>query len=115
MSQTVVFEEQVEIPLNLRSLSDFRRWALSDDFPERGRVDYRWPTLNAEVPEFWLVDSRGDELLFQIHRRGKSQFEPVSPDNDGFQMSNVMACKYRLEREWDEELERWEFDLVEKR
>lgn len=40
MATTVVFEEQVEIPLDLRSLADFRRWALSDDFPERGRIDY---------------------------------------------------------------------------
>ena len=40
MATTVVFEERVEIPLNLRSLADFRRWATSDDFPERGRIDY---------------------------------------------------------------------------
>ena len=40
MAGTVVFEEQVEIPLDLRSLSEFRRWALSDDFPERGRIDF---------------------------------------------------------------------------
>jgi Uma2 family endonuclease len=37
---TVVFEEQVEIPLELRSLADFRRWATSDGFPEHGRIDY---------------------------------------------------------------------------
>ncbi len=40
MATTVVFEEQVEIPLNLTSLGEFRRWAMSDDFPERGRIDY---------------------------------------------------------------------------
>jgi Uma2 family endonuclease len=40
MATSVVFEERVEIPLNLQSLADFRRWALSDDFPERGRIDY---------------------------------------------------------------------------
>ena len=28
MASTVVFEEQVEIPLDLRSLAEFRRWAL---------------------------------------------------------------------------------------
>ena len=32
-------EEQIEIP-TIRSLSDFRSWALSDDFPQRGRIDY---------------------------------------------------------------------------
>lgn len=42
MAATVILEEQIEIPLDLRSLSDFRRWALSTGFPERGkgRIDY---------------------------------------------------------------------------
>ena len=40
MATSVLFEEQVEIPLNLRSLEDFRRWALSASFPERGRIDF---------------------------------------------------------------------------
>lgn len=40
MSGSVVFEERVEIPLDLRSLADFRRWALSDEFPQRGRIDF---------------------------------------------------------------------------
>jgi len=40
MATSVIFEEQVEIPMDLRSLADFRRWATSDDFPERGRIDY---------------------------------------------------------------------------
>ena len=40
MATSVIIEEQVEIPLDIRSLSDFRRWALSDGFPERGRIDF---------------------------------------------------------------------------
>jgi Uma2 family endonuclease len=40
MVMTVLFEEQVEIPLNIQSLADFRRWALSEDFPETGRIDF---------------------------------------------------------------------------
>jgi Uma2 family endonuclease len=39
MATSVIFEEQVEIPF-VGSLADFRAWALSDDFPERGRIDY---------------------------------------------------------------------------
>jgi Uma2 family endonuclease len=39
---TIVLEDrmEIEIPADLRSLADFRRWALSDRFPERGRIDY---------------------------------------------------------------------------
>jgi Uma2 family endonuclease len=40
MATTLVLEDQVEIPMDLRSLADFRRWAVSEEFPERGRIDY---------------------------------------------------------------------------
>jgi len=40
MATSVIIEEEVEIPLDIRSLDDFRRWALSDRFPERGRIDF---------------------------------------------------------------------------
>jgi Uma2 family endonuclease len=40
MSGTVILDEAVQIPLGIDSLADFRRWALSDAFPERGRIDY---------------------------------------------------------------------------
>jgi len=36
---TVLLEEQIEIP-TIQNLAEFRRWALSDDFPQRGRIDY---------------------------------------------------------------------------
>ncbi len=39
MASSVIFEERVEIPY-FHSLAEFRAWALSDDFPERGRIDY---------------------------------------------------------------------------
>jgi Uma2 family endonuclease len=40
MAITLVLEEQVEVPMDLRDLADFRRWAISATFPERGRIDY---------------------------------------------------------------------------
>lgn len=40
MANTVVIEEEIEIPMSLRSLGEFRAWATSDRFPERGRIDY---------------------------------------------------------------------------
>lgn len=39
MATSVIFEEQIEIPF-VRSLRDFREWALSDRFPEQARIDY---------------------------------------------------------------------------
>ena len=40
LATSIVFEEQIEVPLTVRSLADFRRWATSDEFPETGRLDF---------------------------------------------------------------------------
>jgi Uma2 family endonuclease len=210
MTITLVFEEQIEVPMDLRSLADFRHWATSDNFPERGRIDYiagridvdmspedlhthgilkteligvlwhrikeqglgqlytdttrvscpeadlsaepdvvfvlessldsgrvrlvpkagggpdryvelegppdliveivsdasvrkdteRLPVAyyQAGVTEFWLIDARGKDLLFRIHHRGPSQYEPAAVDADGYQYSTVLDRRYRLDR-----------------
>ena len=210
MATTVRIEEQIEIPLNLRNLVDFRRWATSDAFPEQGRIDYvtgcievdmspedlhthgklktelvgvLWQRIKQEelgelytdstrvscpdadlsvepdlvfvkessldsgrvklipkaaggadryielegppdliveivsdasirkdterlpgayfragVGEFWLVDARGEDLLFRIHHRGPSAYEPAESDPDGYQHSTVLSRWYRLDR-----------------
>jgi Uma2 family endonuclease len=225
MANTLVIEEQIEIPMSLGSLADFRAWATSDAFPERGRIDYiggrievdmspedlfchgalkvelirvlsqrvksgnlghlftdrtrvsapdadlstepdlvfvshasltegrarlvakstaepgryveiegapdmiveivsdasvskdtrRLPEayFRAGAGELWLADARGEELVFQIHHRGESAFEPVAPDADGFQCSHAFACRFRLDGTRDEQ-GAWRFDLLEK-
>ncbi len=52
----------------------------------------------AGLREYWLVDARGEELIYQIHRRGETAFEPQPVDTDGFQESSVLRCGYRLVR-----------------
>jgi Uma2 family endonuclease len=225
MATAVVLEEDVEIPMDLRSLADFRRWATSDDFPERGRIDYiagrievdmspedlfRHGTLKGDiyavlhdlvrrrnlghlffdrsrvsspeadlsvepdivfvshaaladrrvrlipgaaggapwyiemegapdlvvevvskssvakdtrrlpaayfkagVREFWLADARRGPLVFHIHQRGQSAFEPVEPDAEGLQRSSVFDCAFRLDGQCDPE-GKWTFDLRKK-
>ncbi len=210
MALTLVLEEEIEVPMDLRCLADFRRWATSDAFPERGRIDYiagridvdmspedlhthgklkaeiigvvyprikkdelgelytdstrvscpeadlsvepdvvfvsessldtgrvrlvpkagggadryvelegppdlvveivsdasvrkdteRLPAAyyQASVAEFWLIDARGEDLLFRIHGRGPTQYEPAERDADGYQRSAVLNRWYRLER-----------------
>lgn len=225
MATSVVFEDQVEIPLNLTTLADFRRWALSDGFPDRGRIDYvagrievdmspedffchgtlkteivrvlagrvkhedlghlvtdrtrvssveaglsaepdvvflshatlesrrarlvpkaggapgryvelegapdliveivsdssvskdtrRLPPayFEAGVEEFWLADAGGEDLSFQIYRRGESGYEAVVEDSDRYQGSAVFDCRYRLDGRRDAK-GHWTFDLLEK-
>ena len=225
MAITLDLEEQIQIPMNIRCLADFRRWATSDTFPDRGRIDYMrgriavdmspedllthgilkteivgvlwraikgaslgqlytdstrvsspegdlsaepdvvfvsWQSLDsgrvrlvpkagappnryievegapdliveivsdasvrkdtqrlpaayydAGVAEFWLVDARGDELLFRIHRRGPASYEPAEADAEGYQFSSVLGRSYRLERTRDSR-DRVAFDLRER-
>ena len=40
MATSVIIEDEIEIPMDIRSLDEFRRWALSDGFPDRGRIDF---------------------------------------------------------------------------
>ncbi|WP_166822746.1 Uma2 family endonuclease [Thalassoroseus pseudoceratinae] len=37
---TVLSGDRIVIPGDIHSLADFRAWALSDDFPKQGRIDY---------------------------------------------------------------------------
>jgi len=70
---TVVFEEQVEIPLNLRSLGEFRRWTLSDDFPQRGRIDFLLGRIEVDMsPEdFFCHGTLKVELIRVLSQRVK--------------------------------------------
>jgi Uma2 family endonuclease len=64
---TVVIEEDVRIPDWVRNLRSFRRWAHSDEFPERGWVSY----LKGEV---W-VDMTKEQLF--SHNQVKGEFASV--------------------------------------
>ena len=52
----------------------------------------------AGVQEYWLVDARGEELVYRIEQRGPTAFEPAALDADGYQLSTVLGRRYRLER-----------------
>ncbi len=52
----------------------------------------------AGVREFWLVDARGPDLVFRIHRPGASGYEPALASPDGFQYSAVLDRWYQLHR-----------------
>ena len=67
MAATVMFEEQVEVPLNLQSLEDFRRWALSSAFPERGRIDFLAGRIEVDMsPEDLFTHGTLKGEIYQI-------------------------------------------------
>lgn len=51
----------------------------------------------AGVAEYWLIDARGDELLFDILRHRPAGYESVPPAS-GWLPSDVFASRFRLDR-----------------
>ena len=104
MASSVIFEEQLEIPY-IRSLAEFRAWALSDDFPERGRIDYIGGRIEVDLsPEnvFFhgsakteivrvlgnIVQSVGDGYLFTDRMRVSSPDADLSAEPDVVYLSD---------------------------
>ena len=52
----------------------------------------------AGVAEYWLIDARGEDLLFRIHRRGPKTYEPTEELASGHQYSPVLKQWFRLDR-----------------
>ncbi len=67
---TVLLDHEIEIP-TIRSLADFRRWALSDDFPERGRIDYIAGRIEVDMsPEdFFTHGTLKSEIAAEVKDR----------------------------------------------
>lgn len=40
MASCLILEHDFAVPMDVRTVNDFRRWALSDEFPESGRIDF---------------------------------------------------------------------------
>ena len=40
MASCLLLEHDIELPLDVRDLRGFRRWGLSEEFPESGRIDF---------------------------------------------------------------------------
>ena len=47
---SVIFEEQLELPLDIRNFSDFRKWGVSEEFPEKGRIDFVGGDIEVDMP-----------------------------------------------------------------
>ncbi|NUQ65181.1 MAG: hypothetical protein HUU20_22170 [Pirellulales bacterium] len=98
MAASICFQEQIEIPF-VRTLGEFRAWVTSGNCPD--------------IPEFWLADARGSELVFRIHRAGSAGYEPAPSDAEGFQYSAVLNQWFRLLRR-RRRTGRWAYALEQK-
>lgn len=63
----IIISGQMEIPLGIRNLKEFREWARSDEFPERGRIDF--------IADQIEVDTVTEDLF--LHGSPKSEIARV--------------------------------------
>jgi Uma2 family endonuclease len=83
---------------------------VSDSSVKKDTIRLPKSYYRAGVIELWLIDAREDDMKFQIHHRGATGFQPVSVDDQGFQRSSVMNCRFRLLRQRDE-TGNWDYEL----
>jgi Uma2 family endonuclease len=82
---------------------------ISDSSVQKDTARLREAYHQAGIPEYWLVDARGEEIHFHIlnHRRNGYAAAPI---RDGWQRSRVFGRSFRLDRQHDA-FGLWEYTL----
>lgn len=72
----------------------------------------RLPSLyhRAGIREYWLIDARGDDVLFTIFHHEPECYAAAN-DDDGWQTSRVFGRQFRLERKRDQ-VGGWRYTLL---
>jgi len=68
--------------------------------------------FRAGIPEYWLIDALGDEIDFNLLRRGERGYTAVEPHR-GWLPSPLFGRSFKLIRERDEEGD-WQYELKSK-
>jgi hypothetical protein len=92
MNTFVLDEKSVQIPKGVKSLSSFRRWANSDEFPDSGRICFLdgevWVDMSQE--QFFSHNQLKNELAFVLTGLAKKgELGRYVPD--GMMLSNSLA------------------------
>jgi Uma2 family endonuclease len=76
---------------------------------QKDTVQLREAYHRAGIPEYWIIDARGDEIVFQILHYRKNGYAAATR-RGGWQRSRVFGRSFRLERQRDA-LGLWEYTL----
>jgi len=99
-------------PDRYREIEGTPDWVLeviSDSSVEKDTERLRTAYHKAGIPEYWLIDARGEEIVFTILHWRKSGYA-AAPVKDGWQRSKVFDREFRLTRRRDE-FGLWEYTL----
>jgi Uma2 family endonuclease len=95
--------------IEMEGTPDWVLEVVSDSSVEKDTQTLRDAYHRAGIPEYWLVDARGEEISFQILYRRKSGYVAAA-DRGGWQRSRVFGRSFRLLRQRDD-LDLWEYTL----
>lgn len=84
---------------------------VSDSSHTKDLVTLRDRYYAAGVPEYWIIDARGDTVRFQVLSRTDERYMSVAEDTQP-QPSRVLGRTFRIERARNR-AGRWEYRLVE--
>jgi Uma2 family endonuclease len=87
MASCLLLEHDVEVPLDVRDLEGFRHWALSDEFPDTGRIDFIHGNIEIDMsPENAFTHGSPKIKLIQALSL------IVEEDDLGYLFSDRMRC-----------------------
>jgi Uma2 family endonuclease len=105
----VADEKRPDRYLELEGTPDWVLEIASDSSVHKDTQLLREAYHRAGIPEYWLIDARGQEIDFRILLYRPASYV-VAPRRGGWQRSEVFGCRFRLERRRGP-LGFWEFTL----
>lgn len=94
----------------LRGTPDWVGEILSDSSERKDLRVLREAYFRAGIPEYWLLDARGEEIDFKLLVAGKEGYEETPADAEGWRRSPVFDCEFHLSRHRDR-VNRWRYVL----
>jgi Uma2 family endonuclease len=73
---------------------------VSDGSEKKDLIQLRDLYWKAQIPEYWLVDGRGETIRFDILRHAADGYQETSPQ-DGWARSDILGHSFRTERTLD--------------
>ena len=84
---------------------------VSDSSVRKDKVELRQSYFAAGIPEYWLIDARGDELDFQLLVRGTEDYVAQSADAKGYFWSPCFGRRFLLTRK-AHKISGWSYRLL---
>jgi Uma2 family endonuclease len=99
--------------IELQGTPDWVLEVVSRNSLQKDTVELRDLYLRARIPEYWLINALGADILFQILVRRRGRYAVVRP-RDGWHQSSVFPARFRLERQRNR-VGRWKYQLLVQR